>query len=102
MNNSDAALPGAVEAGPHPSPATELHLDPAPPSELHLDLPVVSEPYRDSPGDALAQPLLPGLVVDSGVAVPPPSAELPEVEEGLWIRMGREVMTGVQTLVSAA
>jgi signal peptidase I len=84
MTNSDAALPGPIEAA--------------------LDSSIPREPQFDMPSEAVAQPLLPGLVVDTGGEVPPTAApaELPELHESVWIRMGREVMTGVQTLVSAA
>src|SRR5438105_692567 len=84
MNNSDAALPGTLEAALDPSPVTEPQLDAA------ADLPA-------------EQPLRSGSVDDSAVVdASPPPADLPEAHESLWIRMGREVMTGVQTLVSAA
>ena len=76
MNDSDRALPGTTEAA--------------------LDSPLASEPLFDTPADPAAQPPVPD------VAIPPSPPELAGPRESLWGRMGREVMTGLQTLVSAA
>ena len=76
MNDSDRALPGTTEAA--------------------LDTSLASEPLFDTPAETAAQPPAEDLVI------PPPPAELASPRESLWVRMGREVMTGLQTLVSAA
>ena len=82
MNDLDRALPGPPG-----------HLDAA------LDTSPASEPLVETPAEAVAQPLLPGL---PGIEVPLSPVEMPDPRESLGVRMGREVMTGVQTLVSAA
>jgi signal peptidase I len=81
MNDSNLALPppGNLDAALDTSPATE-------PLELLFDAP--AEPAAQPP------------VAELEVSLSP--AELTEPRESLWIRMGREVMTGLQTLVSAA
>ena len=78
MNDLDHALPAPTEAALDASPA--------------------GEPLFDTPAAAevVAQPPVPE------PAIPESQAELTEPREGLWVRMGREVMTGLQTLVSAA
>src|SRR3977135_4104156 len=76
MNDLDPALPGPTQAALETSPA--------------------SEPLFDAPAEVMAQPSVPEL------AIPEPPTELTEPREGVWVRMGREVMTGLQTLVSAA
>jgi signal peptidase I len=79
MNDSEAALPGPPG-----------HLEAA------LDTSPATEPLFDTPAVAVVQPALPGLE-------PPPSPiEVMAPGESVWVRMGREVMTGLQTLVSAA
>ena len=83
MNDSDRAVPGPLEAAFDTSPA--------------------SEPLFDTPGEVVAQPALPGLDVPSSpieVTAPIPTQAAPS--ESLGVRMGREVMTALQTLVSAA
>ena len=79
MNDSDAALPG-------------------PPGNLDaaLDTSPASEPPFDTPAEPAPQPPVPELVI------PLSQAELSGPRERLWVRMGRELMTGLQTLVSAA
>jgi signal peptidase I len=79
MNDSNEAVPG-------PPDNPDAVLDTSPASELLFDTPV----------EAVEQPPVPEL------AVPPSLVEPAEPREGLWVRMGREVMTGLQTLVSAA
>jgi len=79
MNDPNVALPG-------PPVNLDAALDPAPASELLFDTPV----------EAVAQPPFPE------VAIAPLPAEPAEPRESVWVRMGREVMTGLQTLVSAA
>src|SRR5256886_110952 len=79
MNDSDVALPG-------PPGRLEAALDPSP----------ASEPLFDTPGETAAQPHAPDLVIPSS------QTEVTEPRESLWVRVGREVMTGLQTLVSAA
>src|SRR3954470_18945067 len=79
MNDSDATLPG-------PNGPTEAAIDPLPASELLFDTPAVAAPG----------PPLPDLVLHQSVP------ELAEPRESLWVRLGREFMTGLQTLVSAA
>jgi len=79
MNDPNVALPG-------PPVNLDAALDPAPASELLFDTPV----------EAVAQPPFPE------VAIAPLPAEPVEPRESVWVRMGREVMTGLQTLVSAA
>jgi len=78
MNDFDPALPAPTEAALDTSPASEPLFDPPAPAEV------------------VAQPSFPELVV------PESQPEPIEPREGLWVRMGREVMTGLQTLVSAA
>jgi signal peptidase I len=86
MNESDAAFPVPGPLGP-----LDAALDP---------LPAVEPLFAQE--EVVAQPFLPGLPV--GPAFEPQAApvEVAEPRESLWLRMGREVMTGVQTLVSAA
>jgi signal peptidase I len=74
MNDSDAALP----------------------FEATLDTSAASEPLFDTPAEPVFQPPLPGLDVPSS------PIELTAPIESVWVRMVREVVTGVQTLVSAA
>jgi len=73
-------------------------LDPAlpAPDEPALETSPASEPLFDTSAEVVAQSSVPEL------AIPEPPAELTEPREGVWVRMGREVMTGLQTLVSAA
>src|SRR5712671_3521815 len=73
-------------------------LDPAlpAPDEPALETSPASEPLFDTPAEVVAQSSVPEL------AIPEPPVELTEPREGVWVRMGREVMTGLQTLVSAA
>ena len=78
MNDPNVALPG-------PPVNLDAALDPAPASELLFD----------TPAEAVAQPI-------AEVAIPPSPLEPAEPRESVWVRMGREVMTGLQTLVSAA
>src|SRR5439155_18711520 len=66
------------------------------PLDAALDTSAASEPVFDTPGDAAVQAAFPGLDAPSS----PLGATAPG--ETVWIRMGREVMTGLQTLVSAA
>src|SRR5204863_6936571 len=47
-------------------------------------------------GETAAQPHAPELVI------PSPQREVTEPRESLWVRVGREVMAGIRTLVSAA
>ena len=75
MNDSDAALP--LEAALDPSPERE--------------------PLIATPAEPVFQAPLPGLD-----GPPSPIEGTTPPIESLWIRMGREVMTGLQTLVSAA
>src|SRR6185295_2825900 len=49
-----------------------------------------------TPVEAVAQPPFPEVVVS------PSPVEPAEPRESVWVRIGREVMTGLQTLVSAA
>ena len=79
MNDPNVALPG-------PPVNLDAALDPAPASELLFD----------TPAEAVAQPPI------AEVAIPPSPLEPAEPRESVWVRMGREVMTGLQTLVSAA
>src|SRR5438128_9194819 len=79
MNDSEAALPGPPG-----------HLEAA------LDTSPASEPLFDTPAEAVVQPALPGF------EAPPSPIEVMAAGESVWVRMGREVMTGLQTLVSAA
>jgi signal peptidase I len=79
MNDSNVAAPG-------PPGNPDAALDTSPASELLFD----------TPAEVVEQPPVPEL------AVPPSLAEAAEPREGLWVRMGREIMTGLQTLVSAA
>jgi len=79
MNDPNVALPG-------PPVTLDAALDPAPASELLFD----------APAEAVAQPPI------AEVAIPPSPLEPAEPRESVWVRMGREVMTGLQTLVSAA
>jgi signal peptidase I len=76
MNESDAAFPAPAEIALDPSPASEPQFDTQP------------EPVTAAPAQEL-------------VAAPAP-AELVVPHESLWVRTGREVVTGLQTLVSAA
>ena len=76
MNDSDLTLPDPTEAA--------------------LDMSSASEPRFDMPAEPVAEPPVPDLVI------PPPPAEQAGPRESLWVRMGREVMTGLQTLISAA
>jgi len=78
MNDLDPALPALTEAAVDTSPASEPLFDTPAPVEL------------------VAQPSVPELVIHES------QPELTEPHEGLWVRMGREAMTGLQTLVSAA
>ena len=66
------------------------------PTEAALDTLPASELLFDTPAEAVAQQSVPEL------AIPESQGELSEPREGVWVRMGREVMTGLQTLVSAA
>jgi signal peptidase I len=79
MNDSEAALPGPPG-----------HLDAA-----HDTSPAI-EPLFDAPAEAAIQPPLPGF------DVPPSPIEDTTPVESVWARLGNEVMTGLQTLVSAA
>ena len=79
MNDPNVALPG-------PPVNLDAALDPAPASELLFD----------APAEAVAQPPI------AEVVIPPSPLEPAEPRESVWVRMGREVMTGLQTLVSAA
>jgi signal peptidase I len=74
MNDSDAALP--LEAALDPSPASGPPFGTA--AEL-MDRPPL--PDRDAPSS---------------------STDVTAPSERLWVRMGREILTGLQTLVSAA
>jgi signal peptidase I len=74
MNDSDAALP--LEAALDPSPA--------------------SGPPFGTAAELVDRPPVP--VLD----VPSSSIEVTAPNERLWVRMGREILTGLQTLVSAA
>jgi signal peptidase I len=76
MNESDATFPVPAEVALDPSPASEPSFD------------TLSEAAADAP-------------LQERVAAPAP-AELAIPRESLWVRTGREVMTGLQTLVSAA
>jgi signal peptidase I len=76
MNDSEQTPPGPAEAPVDTSPA--------------------SEPLFETPVEPVAQPPVQEL------ATLPSETELTEPRESLWVRMGREVMTGLQTLVSAA
>src|SRR2546427_801734 len=78
MNDSDQALPGP--------PGSPRSIDISPASELLFD--THSEPVPQAP--------VPDLVLLQS------DAEPTEPRESLWMRMGREFMTGLQTLVSAA
>jgi signal peptidase I len=80
MNDPNVALPG-------PPVTLDAALDPAPASELLFD----------TPAEAVASPPM-----AEAVAIPPSPLEPAEPRESVWVRMGREVMTGLQTLVSAA
>jgi len=73
-------------------------LDPAlpDPTEAALETSAASEPLFDMPAEVVAQPPISELPISES------PAELTEPREGVWVRMGREVMTGLQTLVSAA
>src|SRR5580765_3194089 len=73
-------------------------LDPAlpDPTEAALETSAASEPLFDMPAEVVAQPPI------SELPIAEPAAEMTEPREGVWVRMGREVMTGLQTLVSAA
>ena len=82
MNDTDAPIPGPIEAALDTSPA--------------------SGPLFETPAEGVAQPFLPELAEVAADDAPAPSADMPEPHEGVWVRMGHEVMTGVQTLVSAA
>jgi signal peptidase I len=82
MNDSEAALPG-----PPDTPGDMLaEFDTPPAGELSFDMP--AEPVTEPP------------VPDP--AISPFPEGLGEPRESLWVRMGREIMTGLQTLVSAA
>jgi signal peptidase I len=82
MNDSEAALPGPPEA----PDGTIAGFDTPPTDELLFDTP--PEPMAEPP------------VLE--LAISPSPVEPSEPRESLWLRMGREIMTGVQTLVSAA
>jgi signal peptidase I len=79
MNDPNVALPG-------PPVNLDAALDPAPASELLFD----------TPAEAVVQPPM------AAVAIPSAPLEPAEPRESVWVRLGREVMTGLQTLVSAA
>jgi len=79
MNDPNVALPG-------PPVNLDAALDPAPASELLFD----------TPAEAVAQPPI------AEVAILSSPLEPAEPRESVWVRLGREVMTGLQTLVSAA
>jgi signal peptidase I len=79
MNDPNVALPG-------PPVTLDAALDPAPASELLFD----------TPAEAVVQPPM------AAVAIPSAPLEPAEPRESVWVRLGREVMTGLQTLVSAA
>jgi signal peptidase I len=87
MNDSDAALPGSTEGA----------FDTPPASELLFDTP--AEPVAEASVLEPAEPLAQAPVLE--LEIPPPP-EPSEPRESLWVRMGRELMTGLQTLVSAA
>jgi signal peptidase I len=74
MNDSDAAIP----------------------LETALDSSPAGEPLFDTGVEPVVQPALPGLEVPSF------PTEVTAPSESVWARMGREIMTGLQTLVSAA
>jgi len=79
MNDPNVALPGPpvnLDAAPDPAPASEL--------------------LFDTPAEAVVQPAI------AEVATLPSPLEPAEPRESVWVRLGREVMTGLQTLVSAA
>jgi len=75
MNDSDAAIP------------PETALDTSPASE---------PPLFDVGVEPVVQPAVAGL---EAASLP---TEVPAPSDSIWTRMGREIMTGLQTLVSAA
>ena len=94
MNDSDPDLSGPAEAAIDPSPASEPLFDTPAGAAAQLSLPELAV-HPPAP-EVDAHPFTPEL------AAPSASSDLAEPRETLWVRMGREVMTGLQTLVSAA
>jgi len=98
MNESDAPLPT------DPSAATE------PPTPADVETPLGAEnlvlPVQNVSLDPLAAESVPqdqhDLVVRDSALAAPDFEVAPVYRESLWVRMGRELVVGVQTLLSAA
>jgi signal peptidase I len=87
----NAPCPDALASGPDPAPAgSESFAAAAAQPEVHDPV----TPPRVEPEAALGETTAP----PAAVAGPAPQA----VEMNVWARMGREILSGVQTLVSAA
>ena len=95
MNESDAPLPLDPSAAPEPPTPADVMTPPEPENPVlnvaHDPLP--APPFALDPHDLALR--------DSAQAAPDfPVA--PVYRESLWVRMGRELVVGVQTLLSAA
>ncbi len=101
MNESDAPPPLDPSAAPEsPTPADVM----TPPEAENSVLPGL--PVLNAAHDVLAADSIPpddqGLALRDSAQVAPDFTVAPVYRESVWVRMGRELVVGVQTLLSAA